>query len=304
MFFAEVNPIRIAFVAFFSVLALLWALADAGTIAAANAFIAWRNVAVQGLGVMTIGAMSAAVLLATRPRWLEQRLRGLDKMYRLHKWLGIAALTFGTMHWLAAKGPKWLVQAGLIARQPRAPRTGQLAGGGDALAGLQGFLQSQRGFAEQIGQIAFYAVAALIVIALVRRFPYRHFFKTHRLLALAYLALAWHAFALLRFENWSQPLGFAVGALLAGGIVSAFTVLLGRVGTGRRVVGVVESVERHDGVAVSAITVKLQGRWPGHAAGQFAFVTFDRREGAHPFTIASAWADDGRLFFLVKALGD
>lgn len=41
-----------------------------------------------------------------------------------------------------------------------------------------------------------------------------------------------------------------------------------------------------------------------HESGQFAFVTFDEREGAHPFTISSAWQDDGRLMFLIKALGD
>ena len=33
-------------------------------------------------------------------------------------------------------------------------------------------------------------------------------------------------------------------------------------------------------------------------------MTFDEREGAHPFTISSAWQGDGRLLFLIKALGD
>ncbi len=32
--------------------------------------------------------------------WLERHLDGLDKMYRLHKWLGIGALVVGTVHWL------------------------------------------------------------------------------------------------------------------------------------------------------------------------------------------------------------
>jgi predicted ferric reductase len=43
--------------------------------------------------------------------------------------------------------------------------------------------------------------------------------------------------------------------------------------------------------------------WPGHRAGQFAFVTFDAREGAHPYTIAGA-DRAGRLRFQIKALGD
>ncbi len=39
-------------------------------------------------------------------------------------------------------------------------------------------------------------------------------------------------------------------------------------------------------------------------AGQFAFVTLHADEGAHPHTISSAWAQDGRLTFIIKALGD
>jgi predicted ferric reductase len=49
----------------------------------------------------------------------------------------------------------------------------------------------------------------------------------------------------------------------------------------------------------------LEDRWRGHAAGQFAFVTSDKSEGAHPYTIASAWNPaDRRLVFITKALGD
>jgi len=31
------------------------------------------------------------MILATRPKWLERPLGGLDKMYQLHKWTGIFA---------------------------------------------------------------------------------------------------------------------------------------------------------------------------------------------------------------------
>jgi len=52
------------------------------------------------------------------------------------------------------------------------------------------------------------------------------------------------------------------------------------------------------------VDVRLQSRWRGRAAGQFAFVRFDAGEGAHPFTITSPWVGDGRLVFLIKGLGD
>ena len=60
---------------------------------------------VQLTGILAIGCMSLAMLLALRPRWLEGWLGGLDKMYRLHKWLGIGALVLSVLHWLVTKGP-------------------------------------------------------------------------------------------------------------------------------------------------------------------------------------------------------
>jgi predicted ferric reductase len=55
---------------------------------------------------------------------------------------------------------------------------------------------------------------------------------------------------------------------------------------------------------VLEIDIQFQGRWAGHEAGQFAFVTLHADEGAHPYTISSDWRNDGRLTFIIKALGD
>lgn len=52
------------------------------------------------------------------------------------------------------------------------------------------------------------------------------------------------------------------------------------------------------------VGIRLDTAWPGHNAGQFAFVTFDDSESAHPFTISSAWHKDGRLTFTIKGIGD
>lgn len=278
-------------------LSALWWWASAQAIAGASGLFAWRALMIQYTGVLALGAMSVGMLLAIRPRGLEQRLHGLDKMYRLHQWLGIAGLVFAVAHWLWKKAPKWMVEAGWVERPPRGPRA-------DPGMALLRFFQEQRGLAEQIGEWAFYAAVLLIAIALVRRFPYRYFFKTHRWLAVAYLALAVHSVALLNFASWSTPLGVAMALLLATGSAAACVSLLRRIGIRSKAMGVIESLEAIKGVGVNAITVRLRQRWAGHEAGQFAFVTFDEAEGAHPFTIASAWYGDGRLRFLIKALGD
>ena len=275
----------------------LWLLAEAPALQAAHGFFPWRRLLVQYTGLLAMGAMSAAMLLAVRPAWLESRLHGLDKMYRLHKWLGMGGLVLAIAHWLCAQGPKWLVQAGLLTRPARGQRAPE------ALEILRQ-LRSLRGLAEDLGEKAFYIAVVLIVLALVKRFPYRHFFRTHRWLALVYLVLVFHTVVLMEFPYWGQGVGWAMGLLLAAGSVAAAISLLRRIGVRRKAVGEIARVDYMDGVQVHAVALQLKTPWPGHDAGQFAFVTFDEKEGAHPFTISSAWGGDGRLLFLIKALGD
>jgi len=274
----------------------LWLWAESPWLAPAT-FLPLRAALVNGTGVLGMAVMSVAMVLALRPAWLEARLGGLDKMYRLHKWLGISALVLSIAHWASAQAPKWAVGLGLLTpgqRPPRVPPSDPLAQ----------FFLSQRHLAESVGEWAFYGAVALMVLALVKWFPYRVFFKTHRWLAVAYLALVFHAVFLLKFSFWGQALGPVMAVLMLAGTVSAFAVLFRRVGTHRQSSAVIERLEHHPHVNVLEVTLKLQGPWTGHQAGQFAFVTFDEAEGPHPFTVGSAWQGDGRLTFLIKALGD
>lgn len=261
-----------------------------------------RVFAVRGLlvsltGVLAMGTMSAAILLALRPAALELVLGGVDKGYRLHKWLGISALALAVTHWLAVKAPKWAVGWGWLERPPRGPHPQQTVA-------LFRFFQTQHGLAETIGEWAFYAFAVIAAIALIKRFSYRRFAQTHRLLAATYLALVAHAVVLLPFGYWSHALGVVLGLLMAAGSYAAVKSLSGRIGRGRRVQARIESLVFHADNRVLEVRLALESAWPGHEAGQFAFVTFDPREGPHPFTISSAWQKDGRLVFMIKGLGD
>ncbi|MFP5467628.1 MAG: ferric reductase-like transmembrane domain-containing protein [Gammaproteobacteria bacterium] len=290
--------IKISLGAILLLLTALWLAADT-LLPEPFTYFSFRTVFVQYSGVLGIGLMSVAMLLALRPRWLERHLDGLDKMYRLHKWLGIGALVVSVLHWWWAQGTKWMVGWGWLDRPVRKPPSGE------SIGAIESWLRSQRGLAESIGEWAFYAAVALIVLALVKRFPYHLFVKTHKLLALAYLALVWHAAVLTRFDYWMQPVGWVLAALLLGGSIAAVLTLTGRIGAGRKVRGTIESLTDYPALRVLETTVALDAGWPGHAAGQFAFVTSDTTEGAHPYTIASAWSPpDRRLTFITKALGD
>lgn len=258
---------------------------------------ALRGPFLQGTGLLAIGVMSVALVLATRPMWLEPWLGGLDKMYRLHKWLGVAALVLAMGHWLWVEVPKWLVDAGWLVRPARVPAVPP-----DNPLLLQ--LHALRGAAEGVGEWAFYGLLVLSFLALSSWFPYRRFFQTHRLLAVVYLLLVFHAVVLMRDASWSQPIGVFMALLMGAGTVAALTVLFRRVGRRRQAVAVLETISLHAELSMLEIAVRLKSRWAGHRAGQFAFLRFDAREGAHPFTITSPWTGDGRLAFLVKGLGD
>jgi len=290
--------IKVSLVATLVLLTALWLAADT-LFPEPFTYFSFRSVFVQLSGVLSIGLMSVAMLLVLRPKWLEPHLDGLDKMYRLHKWLGIGALVASVSHWWMATGTKWMVGWGWLERPARKPNAGEVLGG------LENWFRSQRGLAESIGEWMFYVAVVLIVLALIQRFPYRLFVKTHKWLAVAYLALVYHSAVLIKFDYWAQPVGWAMAALMLGGSVAAVVALMGRIGAGRKVQGTIESLTDYPALRVLETSVVLDDGWPGHVAGQFAFVTSDKNEGAHPYTIASAWnGSDRHLTFITKALGD
>ena len=106
-------------------LSALWLAADT-VWSDAFAIFSFRVAMLNFTGIVAIGAMSVAMLLALRPRGrVESFLGGLDKSYRLHKWLGITALVMAVAHWLvgATSAPRAACggrrSAGLASRSAR-----------------------------------------------------------------------------------------------------------------------------------------------------------------------------------------
>lgn len=276
-------------------LAGLWLLSLAPD-AFTGGFWLTRRTLVYGTGVLAIGLMSLAVILAARPVLFETPLGGLDKFYRLHKWLGVGAFAFSIAHWLIRMGPSWITTLGWFELPARPPRAVQ----GPAEFNL---FRDLREVAAHTGEWAFYLLAILVVLALWKRFPYKYFFKTHKLMPAVYLLLVFHTFILMDLAYWTKPIGPVLAALLIGGSVAALISLFQRIGYSRKASGKVAKVTLYDNDVLD-VSVRLETAWRGHDAGQFAFVNFDDPEDAHPFTISSAWLDDGLLTFTIKGLGD
>ncbi|QDF29323.1 ferredoxin reductase family protein [Halarcobacter anaerophilus] len=290
--------IKILFLSLLVLLTVLWLAADT-LIPEPFTYFSFRSVFVQYSGVVATGLMSVAMLLALRPKFIEPYLDGMDKMYRLHKWLGITAFIFAIAHWWFAKGTKWMVGWGWLEKPVRK------GGDGKTLSAVENWFHAQKGFAESVGEWAFYAALILVVLALVKYFPYHWFVKTHKLIALAYLAFVYHSVILMKIEYWSQPVGWLMALLLLGGTVAAILTLTGRIGINRKLEGTISQLKFYPALRVLETTIVMDKAWKGHTAGQFAFVTTDKKEGAHPYTIASAWSSENReLVFITKALGD
>lgn len=288
--------LRITFLALLVLLAGLWLLGlPTGGLTAG--FWPARNTLIYGTGILAIGLMSAGVILAARPVQIEDALGGLDKFYRLHKWFGITGSLFAVAHWLLEILPRWMVRQGWLERPPRPPAGAQPAVVVDLFRGL-------RGTATTLGEWSLYLLLVLVALALWRRFPYRYFFATHRLMAPVYLVLVFHAVVLMPPDYWNAPIGFLMVPLMAAGSAAAGVSLFRRIGYSRRTVGRIESLNYHTDNSVLDVGIRLETAWPGHHAGQFAFVNFGGVESAHPFTISSAWHRDGRLAFSIKGLGD
>ncbi len=251
-----------------------------------------RTQAIYLTGVWSMGLMSLVMILATRPAWLEPALGGMDRIYRLHKWAGILAIGLGVAHWLIklSKG----VMTGLIGAAIQKP---------EKFPALD-FLQPGHGLAKDVGEWVIYALIASLVVTLWKAFPYKSWRILHRVMPALYLALVFHTAALTPANWWLQPLGLIMGALMLGGSVAAVLALGQRIGTRRRHAGRIESVRALPS-GITEVECAMDAGWPGHRAGQFAFVTFDAAEGAHPFTIACADQPGARrLCFQIKALGD
>lgn len=241
-------------------------------------------------GTLAIGLMSLAMILSTRPAWLEPLFGGLDRIYRAHKWAGILALGFAMAHWLIEMWDDGI--KAFFGRGVRLPK-----------ADLSGYMEMMRHAAKDAGEWAIYLLIGMVLISLWRKFPYKFWRYLHRAMPALYLVLVFHTLWLFPVQWWAQPVGVLMAVLLVGGTLASLLSLTGRIGHRRQVRGTLVSVQT-PAPGITEVVCRLGSGWKGHRPGQFAFVTFERFEGKHPFTISSADHGDGLVTFEIKALGD
>lgn len=271
---------------------VLWAaMQPAEVLGFAAPFLTMRKALTSLTGALALGWMGVCMLLALRPSWLESALGGLDKLFYVHKWGGIGAVLLVVIHWLLILSPRTLMAWGwveTVARRPHGPR-----GGGSSLIGV----------AKEMGEWSAWLMIALGIVALLRFVPYGWFRKLHKGFPVAFLIGAFHSVVMVQKDVVGTPFGILMWIIALLGSVIAVHSLTGMIGRRHQHRGRVASVSTSEAGVVD-LHVAPGVDWPGHRAGQFALLTLDDHEGAHPFTIVSEWTPGAQLRFAIKPLGD
>jgi len=226
----------------------------------------------QYLGSAALIAMAISQVLATRIRGLEAIFGGLDRIYILHKWLGIGALVLVLLHDTIDADIDGLGRETLLSE-----------------------------IAETLGEISLYGFLALGLLTIATFVPYHLWKLTHKFMGAFFAASMFHFAFILRPFALSDPLGlYLLGVCSIGVLAYVLTLMpLGRWHKYR----VQDLVATGDAVEIILVP---ESRGFSHRAGQFAFVSFEAEglDEPHPFTLSCAAQEDGALSFTVKPLGD
>ncbi|GGA76128.1 ferric reductase [Arenimonas soli] len=238
----------------------------------------WASTATLSLfsGVAALVMMAMAALLGSRWRWLEDLFGGLDRVYEVHKWLGVWALVLASVHLVFKAGtPAWDVAAIL----PLPPYWTRL-----------------------VRQLSYVALVVIVLLALNRKIPYGQWRWWHKLSGPLFVVVVLHWLSFRSPIALASPAGvwlvLCAGLGLAG---AAYKLLLYPFLSGHAEYRLVRVEAGVDSVRLELVPV---GRVIPFEPGQFAFLRFlhpGLRE-PHPFTIASG--GDQPVKFVVRALGD
>lgn len=254
---------------------------------------AFREQFVYLTGVGTLSLMVLSMVISVRLPWVNRQMRGLDKAYVVHKWIGLFATLFLLFHWLGEQVPGWLVAAALLANP------GDLSdGSGFSELEIDLF---QTGVA--VAQVAFYGSISLVVIALFKKIPYRFFRQSHKVFPVLFLLAAYHGATAQLKEHWlGTPGSYLLLLMIAVGVMAALISLFQQIGAGRRTTASVAQLSQHEH---GILDLRLTTEWPFvHQPGQYAFLRFAHDQEPHPFTIASSGDSPQTLRFAIKSLGD
>lgn len=239
-------------------------------------------------GVLAVIPMGIIMILSLRPRCLERAFNGLDKMYYVHKWLGIISIIFVFLHYAVKLGKGFFRALHQF--------IGQAQVEGDKFLPLKSFRDS----AETIGEVLVYLFAIMLILTLLHKLPYRFWKYIHKLITILFVGVVFHTLVLMPARYWGEPIGIVIIILSFMGIIAGIIAIFGLIGKHRQFESTIVDVEHQDDITL--VTCSMSPKWH-HKAGQYAFLRHQGTRESHPFTIASNDINNGQVRFAIKALG-
>jgi len=226
-------------------------------------------------------AFAVVLLLGSRLRVIGRLFLGLDRMYRAHRLLGLAAVALVVAHTLLL-----VLSRALLA-------------GASALT----LLTPGAGWRVFVGVVALAALLAGVAVTVFAGMRHETFVRVQRSLGLVFLVASVHVFAVPGTKASSRALTVYLGLLTGVAVVAFARRSLFERFLIRRHRYRVEGARRLAPDAVEIVLAR-EGGTLRFRPGQFVFVRFLELGGeAHPFSIASA-PDEAAVRLVVKALGD
>lgn len=244
------------------------------------------------LGSLSIICMAITIFLSTRPRPLEGLFGGLDKMYQVHKWLGIASVILFVAHFITS-----------VAGDDDAVR--QVAAGVEALELAPRDDEDGGEGVEVIGMFSMVGILLLTILTLNRKIAYHRWVKTHLLMNFFFLLVTLHVVLAFKKSNifpFDSAPGLFICAFLALGCLSVLHRVLRPLFRKAQRFTLTELHHLH---RATELVLTPEQEALSFEPGQFAFIKIKRKGFAeyHPFTISSG-AQDKQLRFTLKVLGD
>lgn len=229
-------------------------------------------------GVAATVLMGAAALLGGRIRFIESAFGGLDRVYLAHKWLGIWALGFASVHFAFKAGlPAWQTQAIISLPAP---------------------------YVRLTRQLSLLALMLIIILALNRKIPYHVWRWWHKLSGPLFLIVIAHWLSFKSPIRIDSPAGIWLAAFSAAGVLGAtYKLLLYPLLSRHAEYRIISTSRNSSGLHLVLAPVKHPISFE---PGQFAFLSMqeDGLREPHPFTIARGPDEQGRVDFVIRDLGD
>ena len=240
----------------------------------------WLSSAALSLacGVAALSLMAGSAVLGGRWRWIEGAFGGLDRVYEVHKWLGIYALALASVHLLFKADMRGWDTAAIL------PMTAD--------------------WARLARQASFIGLMVIALLALNRNIPYGVWRWWHRLSGPIFLVVVVHWLSIKSPIGLLSPAGLWLATLSWLAVSAALWKLAFYPFLARHAEYIIVDVSPgSSAVQIDLLPTRHRIKFQ---PGQFGFVRIKAQglREPHPFTIAAANSEDGRLRFVIRSLGD